>query len=91
MYRIILFLDNLTRYVGLSVWPASILLGQWVARRFGATSGVDMSQKMVLELGAGCGLPALVAGENKMNTQFCGLCNYHTAVLVQSEVSLSLR
>jgi len=47
---------------GLSVWPASILLGQWVARRWGANnSGVDMSQKVVLELGAGCGLPAIVA------------------------------
>ena len=72
----IIFPDDLMRCVGLSVWPASILLGQWVARRFGATSDVDMSQKMVLELGAGCGLPALVAGENKMNSRFCGLLSH---------------
>jgi len=42
------------------VWPASILLGQWVARRWGSGK-VSLQDKMVLELGAGCGLPALVA------------------------------
>lgn len=45
------------------MWPASILLGQWVAHRWGCGSGVDMSQQAVLELGAGCGLPAIVAGK----------------------------
>ena len=49
-------------FLGLSVWPASILLGQWIAR-WGAGANTDMSNKMILELGAGCGLPALVAGE----------------------------
>jgi predicted nicotinamide N-methyase len=45
------------------VWPAAILLGQWVAQmaaREGVVAG--MRDKVVLELGAGCGLPAIVAG-----------------------------
>lgn len=62
---------------GLSVWPASILLGQWVARRWGTSSGVDMSQKVVLELGAGCGLPAIVAGKYAVcRTQLKSSCNF---------------
>jgi hypothetical protein len=49
--------------VGLSVWPASILLSQWVAKLARDNALPDMHDKMVLELGAGCGLPAIVAGE----------------------------
>jgi predicted nicotinamide N-methyase len=49
--------------IGLSVWPASILLSQWVAKLARDNSLPDMHDKMVLELGAGCGLPAIVAGE----------------------------
>ena len=49
------------RITGLSVWPASILLGQWVAQ-LAAQQKVDYSDKVVLELGAGCGLPVIVAG-----------------------------
>eukprot|EP01031_Cornospumella_fuschlensis_P039944 gene39944-48649_t len=44
---------------GLGVWPASVLLAQWVARACGDASG--MRDLVVVELGAGCGLPALVA------------------------------
>lgn len=47
---------------GLSVWPASIILGQWVAKLARDGALPDMRDKMVLELGAGCGLPAIVAG-----------------------------
>lgn len=47
---------------GLSVWPASILLGQWVAKLARENALPNMQNKTVLELGAGCGLPALVAG-----------------------------
>lgn len=47
---------------GLSVWPASIILGQWVAQLARDGALPDMRDKMVLELGAGCGLPAIVAG-----------------------------
>jgi hypothetical protein len=43
--------------VGLSVWPASIILSQWVAAR----GNGSLVGKSVLELGAGCGLPAIVA------------------------------
>jgi len=46
---------------GLSVWPASIILGQWVAQLARDGALPDMRDKMVLELGAGCGLPAIVA------------------------------
>jgi predicted nicotinamide N-methyase len=49
--------------VGLSVWPASILLSQWVAKLARDNALPDMHDKMVLELGAGCGLPVIVAGE----------------------------
>jgi hypothetical protein len=45
--------------VGLSVWPASIILSQWVAAR----GNGSLAGKSVLELGAGCGLPAIVAGK----------------------------
>jgi predicted nicotinamide N-methyase len=45
------------------VWPASILLSQWVAKLARDNALPDMHDKMVLELGAGCGLPAIVAGE----------------------------
>jgi hypothetical protein len=47
---------------GLSVWPASILLSHWVAQ-WGSSSGGggDLAGKVVLELGAGCGLPGIVA------------------------------
>ena len=53
------------------MWPASILLGQWVARRWGS-GRVCLQDKMVLELGAGCGLPALVAGKLSVEL-ICGL------------------
>ncbi|KAJ1439784.1 putative methyltransferase-domain-containing protein [Ochromonadaceae sp. CCMP2298] len=45
---------------GLSVWPAAILLSHWVAQ-WGTSGGGDLAGKVVLELGAGCGLPGIVA------------------------------
>jgi predicted nicotinamide N-methyase len=48
------------------VWPAAILLGQWVAQMASREGVVDsMRDKVVLELGAGCGLPAIVAGNDR--------------------------
>jgi hypothetical protein len=43
---------------GLGLWPASVLLAQWLAR-----AGLEiLRDKVVVELGAGCGLPSLAAG-----------------------------
>lgn len=46
---------------GLAVWAASILLAQWVVR-MARQSPAEWANKVVLELGAGCGLPGLAAG-----------------------------
>lgn len=42
---------------GLGIWPASILLSQLVAR----LGDKHLSNKIIVELGAGCGLPALTS------------------------------
>lgn len=44
---------------GLGIWPASILLSRWIAN-LGPSYFQD---KTVLELGAGCALPAITTGE----------------------------
>jgi len=43
---------------GLALWPASIVLAHWIAQE---SSRALLRGKRVLELGAGCGLPGLVA------------------------------
>jgi predicted nicotinamide N-methyase len=45
-------------YVGLGIWPASILMARMVI----ANKDI-MRNKVVVELGAGCGLPSIAAGE----------------------------
>lgn len=41
------------------MWPASVLLAQWVAQACSVAAG--MQDLIIIELGAGCGLPALAA------------------------------
>jgi hypothetical protein len=41
---------------GLALWPATVICARWVAREASLLSG-----KVVIELGAGCGLPGLAA------------------------------
>ena len=42
---------------GLGIWPAAVLLSRWLVEKRDMLRG-----KVVVELGAGCGLPALAAG-----------------------------
>ena len=44
--------------LGLGIWPASIILSRW-AVQYGAAL---FNNKVVVELGAGCGLPAIATG-----------------------------
>lgn len=44
--------------LGLAVWPASLLLAQYLS-----VHPEICRDKSVIELGAGCGVPAIAAGE----------------------------
>jgi Lysine methyltransferase len=44
---------------GLGIWPAAVLLSRWLVEKQDLLRG-----KVVVELGAGCGLPALAAGKH---------------------------
>ena len=44
---------------GLGIWPAAVLLSRWLVEKQDLLRG-----KVVVELGAGCGLPALAAGNH---------------------------
>lgn len=48
---------------GLAIWPASILLSHWLIEELTPAMAADVAQGelTMLELGAGCGLPGLVA------------------------------
>jgi hypothetical protein len=45
---------------GLGIWPAAVLLSRWVA----ALGLEEFKDKVVVELGAGCGLPAITSGKD---------------------------
>jgi predicted nicotinamide N-methyase len=49
----------------LGIWPASIILSRWAVQCGSALMG----GKVVVELGAGCGLPGIAAGENFRSVQ----------------------
>ena len=46
--------------IGHAIWPASIILARWIAR-ITEVKAEMINGKNVIELGAGCGLPALTA------------------------------
>jgi hypothetical protein len=47
---------------GLCIWPAAIILARWITDLFPPETQA-LREKTVVELGAGCGLPAITAGE----------------------------
>jgi predicted nicotinamide N-methyase len=56
-----MFTFDYLNYLGLGIWPAAVLLARWVVQRQDLLRG-----KVVVELGAGCGLPALAAGDDSL-------------------------
>jgi predicted nicotinamide N-methyase len=72
-------------HVGLGIWPASILLARWVT-----ALGRDYFQnKVIVELGAGCGLPSLATAT------YCGaksvyITDIHDPTLANAAFNLTL-
>ncbi len=58
LINICCFLCIVIYFEGLGVWAASILLSRWIASQ----QVVNLNGAVVVELGAGCGLPGLAAG-----------------------------
>lgn len=68
---------------GLGLWPASVLLGAYLARNTAEFVG-----QVVIELGAGCGLPGLTAAACGAKRVF--ITDIHTATLTNAEYNVTL-